>query len=269
AGLIGQGTDHRVGAINNEAPADIAQPQEKVALGMSRKLLVVQRSHDMLIGLQGQLQLFGDVMQDMGKDLRVRLIAHVAGKTLAKEPIPDGHKGAVFTIGHGGHTLNEEGVAGVEINAVVGVLASLGETDAGLDPIIVQAEGLTDPQGPPHLFDHGHIRPQGEGSEVITMGSTIKAQSEAGHHQRMVNLFLGKMGPGLGLTIHPENILMPILRLDHRAFDLELMIILQLEALVVHDLIEPIQGRRGMGNSRQDRISSLIPVVRKFQTTKQ
>ncbi len=75
-------------------------------------------------------------MEDMGKGLRITLIASISWEMLAEQPVTDGNKCGVLTVGHSGYSLNKEGVAGVEIYSVVGVLSTLSHTYPGFDPVV-------------------------------------------------------------------------------------------------------------------------------------
>ena len=96
-------------------------------------------------------------MEYVGEHLTVTLVPGITGKIFADQPVADGDEGRVLAVGHGRYALNKKGMAGIKINAVIGVLPSLGHADAGFDLTIVETEGVTNLQWPAHLLYHGDI----------------------------------------------------------------------------------------------------------------
>ena len=78
AGFIGQGSDHGIGAVNDKPATGSSQPFEKLALGMDIQFFSFQRGNNMLIGLQGKFQLSDRIMENVGKHLRITLVAGIS-----------------------------------------------------------------------------------------------------------------------------------------------------------------------------------------------
>ena len=77
-------------------------------------------------------------VQNVGKYLRVGLITHVSWKSPGGKKLPNRDKGGVLAIGHGGHPLDKERMAGIEINRIVGVLPPLSQHHPGLKFLAIQ-----------------------------------------------------------------------------------------------------------------------------------
>lgn len=77
------------------------------------------------------------IMEDMGKDLAVTVIARIPRKASAREVFPDRHERGVLTVGHGAVSLNKERMACIKIDRVVRVLSSLGKDDLCLEGVLV------------------------------------------------------------------------------------------------------------------------------------
>ncbi len=96
------------------------------------QFLGFQRGNNMLIGLKRKFKLFQGIVQNVGEYLGVALVADIAGKIPAGQPILDRHKGGIFAVGHGGDTLDKKGMAGIEVDTVIRILPALRHDRPGL-----------------------------------------------------------------------------------------------------------------------------------------
>jgi len=133
-----------------------------MTIGMAGKFFVFKRRDDVFISLQTKSEMVHRVVKDMCKNLRIRPIPDISRIATRQKKFPDRHKGGIFAIGHRGHSLYKEGMAGIDINGIIGILPSLRHNDPGLQVWLVKAEIFTNGQRIAHFFNHDHIRPETE-----------------------------------------------------------------------------------------------------------
>ncbi len=78
----------------------------------------------MLVRTNIKTEFLGGVMRNMRKHLGIGLIPFVTGHPARLEILFNGNKRCILTIGHGADALNEKGMAGIQVNGVVGVLTA-------------------------------------------------------------------------------------------------------------------------------------------------
>jgi len=83
-------------------------------------------------------------MKNMRKNNGVRLESSITGESAGGQKFFDGCKCGVFTVGHCCVALNKKGMAGIQINVIIGVLSSLGHNDPGLKFIAVKLKVSSD-----------------------------------------------------------------------------------------------------------------------------
>ena len=98
----------------------------KITLRVLIQLLRAQWGNDMFVGLERQVQFFEGIVQDMGKNLGIALVADITGKPAPSQPVFDRYECGIFSIGHCRDTLNKKRVTCVKIDSIIGILSSLG-----------------------------------------------------------------------------------------------------------------------------------------------
>ncbi len=116
-----------------------------------------QRSDNILIVGQRITELPCGVMKDMGEDLAVAVISHVARESPAHQKFPNRHKGSIFAIRHRTISLDKEGMACVQVNCIIGVLPALRQYDLGFQVVMIKTEKLADLQRISHFLQGKHI----------------------------------------------------------------------------------------------------------------
>ncbi len=111
---------------------------EVLTVGVVGQVQILQRGDHVLVHFDSQSQLVMGEVQDVGEYFRVGLITHVSWKSSGGKKLPNRDKGGVLTIGHGGDTLDEKGMAGIEIDGIVGVLPPLSQHHPGLKFLAIQ-----------------------------------------------------------------------------------------------------------------------------------
>ena len=156
------------------------------------------------------------VMEDMGKNLGIRLITDISGVITGHQKFPDGHKGGVFTIGHGRNALDEKGVTGIDINGVVGILPSLRKHGPGLKFLAVQTEIFRNGSRIADFFQHDDIGPEAENHDGLVFFAHL-AQGQTAQHQTKLPLRLTEFGPLGRIAVDTNHIIGP-LRGSRRGF---------------------------------------------------
>ncbi len=114
-----------------------------------------------------------------GEDLRVGLVSCVSRVIPGGEKLPDGNEGRVLAVGHRCVSLDEKGMAGVDVDGVIGVLPPLGQDHPGLELFVVEPQITRQFHGIPDFLDHDHVGPETE-DEHGAVGLTHLAEAEAG-----------------------------------------------------------------------------------------
>ena len=127
------------------------------------------------------------------------------GKAAGAEKFPNGDKGRVFTVGHGGHPLNEEGMAGVEIDRIIGVLPPLGEHHAGPELFPVQPKILGNQERVADFLDHDDIGPETVDNHVLMLFAHLP-QLQPEHHQTVFEFALAEPFPRLRVFIGADQV---------------------------------------------------------------
>ena len=123
-------------------------------------------------------------MHDVREDFGVGIVAHVPGVAAAEQKLADRHERGILAVRHGGIALDEEGMAGVEIDGVVRVLPALGQDDLRFYIRCVEAEKLADLQGIAHFLEGQNVGIEGE-DEERPVGLADVPERQAGLHQQV------------------------------------------------------------------------------------
>ena len=82
-GLVRQAADDAVGAVDDEAAADLLQFGQELLVRMILHFMVFERRDDVFVGFKGQAQLFDREVQNVGEDFGIGVVPFIAGHALA------------------------------------------------------------------------------------------------------------------------------------------------------------------------------------------
>ena len=233
---VGREPDHAVRAVDAERPERFLEQPERARVGALRDLGVLHRRDHVLVIRKRIPEGPVGVVHDVGEDLGVGIVAHVPRVAAAREELADRHEGRVLAVRHRGVALDEEGMAGIEVDGVVRVLPALGQDDLRLDARLLDAEELAHFERVPHFLQGQHIGVEGE-DEERPVGLAHDAERKPRLHQQVFLLLLRLVLVGRGIIVDLGDIVLAALDAGH-VLDRRLPGELLGEALGLHVLLE-------------------------------
>ena len=101
------------------------------------------------------------------------------------------------------------------------------------------------------------------------MHFTVLAQGQPGVHQLVVIFLLRSVGKFIGHAVGPDEVAVAVFRLDQVPAHGKLVVIFQLVAAFLHEIVEAVPGVVGVGDAGEDGELVVVTEVLEFHAPQQ